>query len=239
MSLYHRNLANYSYNETLAQDTNRSFEESFINKAKSERAVFLRQTYQLLAASLLAATAGAYLGTQVIKTFSWILLIAEFAFLIGLSFSRKNPPIALVMLFGFTFVSGMTLGPILNTLMGAGMGNIITQAFLMTTVAFGGLSLFAMNTKHDFSSMGKFLFIALIIVVVGGLINIFIGNSMFALGISCVSAILFSGYILYDTQQIVRGNVDSPIMAAVALYIDILNLFVSLLHILSALNGRK
>ena len=72
-----------------------------------------------------------------------------------------------------------------------------------------------------------------------GLINIFIGNSMFALGISCVSAILFSAYILYDTQQIVRGNVDSPIMAAVALYIDILNLFVSLLHILSALNGRK
>ena len=78
-----------------------------------------------------------------------------------------------------------------------------------------------------------------IVVLVGSLINLFVGNSIFALGISCVSAILFSAYILYDTQNIIRGNVDSPVMAAVALYIDILNLFVSLLHILSSINSNR
>lgn len=236
MSIYERNFPSKNLSQ---MNYDSIFEQNISSSAVNARATFIKQTYQLLAASLFAATAGAYIGTSIVKTFSWILLIAEFAFLFGLFFSKKNTSIALVMLFGFTFVSGMTLGPILNTLIGSGMGHIITQAFLMTTVAFGGLSLFAMNTKKDFSGMGKFLLISLIIVVVGSLINLFVGNSIFALGISCVSAILFSAYILYDTQNIIRGNVDSPVMAAVALYIDILNLFVSLLHILSSINSNR
>ena len=123
--------------------------------------------------------------------------------------------------------------------MGRGMGDVIAQAFLLTTAAFGGLSVFAMYSKRDFSVWGKFLFIALIVVVVASLINLFTQSSVLALVISSVGAILFSAYILYDTQMIIRGGYDSPVLAAVALYLDILNLFISLLQILGAINNNR
>ncbi|WP_261518180.1 Bax inhibitor-1/YccA family protein [Campylobacter lanienae] len=227
MSLYNRNLSSQQ------SDFSRAYESE---QSISARATFVKQTYKLLSASLLAATAGAYIGVDYVKSFSWGLLILEFAMLFGLFFTRKNPTLALFLLFGFTFVSGLTLGPALNTYIGAGMGHIITQAFLMTTVAFGGLTIFAFNTKRDFSSMGKMLFIALIVIVVAGLLNLFFQSTMLATIISAVGAILFSAYILYDTQMILRGGYDSPVLAAVSLYLDILNLFISLLNLLGIFN---
>ncbi|QQF52506.1 Bax inhibitor-1/YccA family protein [Campylobacter fetus] len=226
MSLYDRNYAKEQAN----------YEEAGLQSA---RAAFVKQTYQLLTASLVAATAGAYIGVDYIKTFSWMLLIVEFALLFGLMFSKKNPSLALVMLFGFTFVSGLTLGPVLNTYIGAGMGNIITQAFLMTAVAFGGLTVFAFNTKKDFSAMGKMLFITLIVIVVASLLNLFFQSALLATVVAAIGAILFSAYILYDTQMIIRGGYDSPVLAAVALYLDILNLFISLLQLLGIFNKNE
>ncbi|AVK81963.1 membrane protein [Campylobacter fetus subsp. testudinum] len=226
MSLYDRNYAKEQAN----------YEEAGLQSAK---ATFIKQTYQLLTASLVAATAGAYIGVDYIKTFSWMLLIVEFALLFGLMFSKKNPSLALVMLFGFTFVSGLTLGPVLNTYIGAGMGHIITQAFLMTTVAFGGLTVFAFNTKKDFSVMGKMLFITLIVIVVASLLNLFFQSAILATVVAAVGAILFSAYILYDTQMIIRGGYDSPVLAAVALYLDILNLFISLLQLLGIFSKNE
>ena len=242
MSLYNRNMPQNNYEGT-GSAFGGAFEQSAQREATSARATFVKQTYQLLAASLLAATAGAYIGTNSASLLSggayWIAVIAEFACLFGLMFARKNAKLALILLFAFTFISGLTLGPTLARYIGAGMGNVITQAFLMTTVAFGGLSVFAMNTKRDFSAMGKFLFIALIVLIVASLINIFVGSSMLSLALSGAGALIFSAYILYDTQNIIRGAYDSPVLAAVSLYLDILNLFISLLHILGALNSNK
>ena len=242
MSLYNRNMPQNNYEGT-GSAFGGAFEQSAQREATSARATFVKQTYQLLAASLLAATAGAYIGTNSASLLSggayWIAVIAEFACLFGLMFARKNAKLALILLFAFTFISGLVLGPTLARYIGAGMGNVITQAFLMTTVAFGGLSVFAMNTKRDFSAMGKFLFIALIVIVVASLINIFVGSSMLSLAVSGAGALIFSAYILYDTQNIIRGAYDSPVLAAVSLYLDILNLFISLLHILGALNSNK
>ena len=242
MSLYNRNMPQNNYEGT-GSAFGGAFEQSAQREATSARATFVKQTYQLLAASLLAATAGAYIGTNSASLLSggayWIAVIAEFACLFGLMFARKNAKLALILLFAFTFISGLVLGPTLARYIGAGMGNVITQAFLMTTVAFGGLSVFAMNTKRDFSAMGKFLFIALIVIVVASLINIFVGSSMLSLAVSGAGALIFSAYILYDTQNIIRGAYDSPVLAAVSLYLDILNLFISLLHILGALNNNK
>jgi len=100
-------------------------------------------------------------------------------------------------------------------------------------VAFGGLSIFAMNTKSDFTSMGKFLFITLLIVVVASLLNVFwLHNPWMQVGIAAVSAILFSAFILYDTQNIIRGNYGHPVDGALALYLDFINLFTSLLQLL-------
>ena len=114
---------------------------------------------------------------------------------------------------------------------------IVAQAFLMTSVAFGGISMFALTTKRDYSSMGKMLFIAVIILIVGSISNIFIGSSILQLIIAMVGAIVFSAFILYDTQQIVQGGFSTPIEAAIALYLDFLNLFISLLQIFGIISS--
>ena len=144
----------------------------------------------------------------------------------------------MAVLFAFTFISGLTIAPLLTSIFNMpGGASIVGQAFLMTSVAFGGISMFAMTTKRDFSSMGKFLFIALIIMIVAGISNIFIQSSMMQLAIASAGALLFSAFILYDTQQIIRGNYDSPVEAALSLYLDFFNLFISLLQILGIMNS--
>lgn len=226
MSLYDRN---YS--------SEHSFEQSY---AQSSLSAFIKQTYQLFAASLLSATAGAYTGIYFLASFLihnkilfWGLVIVEFALLFGLMAAKRKVGLNLALLFAFTFISGLTLTPLLYSILGMPSGAaIVAQAFTLTTVAFGGLSLFAMNTKRDFTTMGKMLFITFIVVFVAAIINIFMQSPIFQLAIASVSAILFSAFILYDTQNIIRGNYETPVEGAVALYLDFVNLFTSLLQIL-------
>ncbi|CZE46199.1 Bax inhibitor-1/YccA family protein [Campylobacter geochelonis] len=201
---------------------------------------FIKDTYKLIGASLVAATAGAYIGMQVLSFYSPILfLIVELAILFGMNYAVKKEQntIALILLFVFTFITGFTLGPILNMYLGMGAGHVVTQAFLVTAIAFGGLTVYAMNTQTDFSSWGKPMFYALIGIIIASLLNMFLFKStMGSLIISSITAILFCGYILYDTQNIIKGRYDSPIMAAVSMYLNILNLFISLLNILGITN---
>jgi modulator of FtsH protease len=164
----------------------------------------------------------------------------EFVLLISLYFTRTKPGLNLILLFGFTFTTGLTLTPLLSTILALPAGaSIITNAFLLTGVAFGGLSLFAINTKRDFTTMGKFLFIALIIMIVAGLINIFLGSPLLQTILAAAGAILFSVFILYDTQNIIRGNFETPTEAAIALYLDVLNLFISLLQLLGIFGNEE
>jgi modulator of FtsH protease len=203
---------------------------------------FLRATYQLFASSLMAATVGAYIGlgmASMISSWYWGLVILEFALLFGLYAVKDKPGINLAVLFAFTFVSGLTLTPLLSSVFNMpGGAAIVAQAFLMTSVAFGGISMFALTTKKDYSSMGKMLMIAVIILIVGSISNIFIGSPILQLGIAMVGALVFSAFILYDTQQIIKGGFSTPIEAAIALYLDFLNLFISLLQILAAFNSN-
>jgi modulator of FtsH protease len=211
-------------------------------RTSSNMAIFVKQTYQLFAASLLAASAGAYIGIGFAATISsmyFMFVILEFGVLFGLFAAKKKAGLNLVLLFAFTFLSGLTLAPLLTSILGMnGGGSIIANAFMLTTVAFGSLSVFAMNTKRDFSAMGKMLFITLIVVVVASLINIFLHSPMMQLVIASISSILFSAFILYDTQNILKGRYETPIEAAIALYLDFLNLFISLLQILGIFGSR-
>ncbi|MCL9821167.1 Bax inhibitor-1/YccA family protein [Helicobacter sp. 14348-15] len=214
--------------------------------AQSDMALvsFVKQTYQLFAGSLLAATIGAYIGIStlggVVAQYYIGFVILELALLVGLFFTKAKPGINLLMLFAFTFVSGLTLTPILSRVLGMpGGASIVAQAFLLTTAIFGVMSIFALRTKKDLASMGKILFIALIVVVIGSLINLFLGSPILQVAIAGVSAILFSIFIAYDTQNIVRGLYDSPVTAAVSLYLDFLNLFVSLLQLLGIFGSRE
>ncbi len=201
---------------------------------------FLKSTYQLFAGSLLAATAGAYIGLDMVSAIAswyWGLVILEFVLLFALFAVKNKPGINLAVLFGFTFVSGLTITPLLASVFNMpGGASIVAQAFLMTSVAFGGISMFALTTKRDFSGMGKMLFIALIILIVGSISNIFIQAPLLQLGIAMVGAVLFSAFILYDTQQIIKGGFSTPVEAAIALYLDFFNLFISLLQILGIFN---
>ncbi|WP_170019642.1 Bax inhibitor-1/YccA family protein [Campylobacter sp. RM16190] len=231
MSLYNRNYAN-SHEQELAREY-----------SQSSLSTFIKQTYQLFAASLLAASVGAYVGLGIAHMFIGNLplfiglVVVELGLLFGLMAAKRKAGLNLVLLFAFTFVSGLTLTPLLASVLAMpGGASIVAQAFTLTTVAFGALSVFAMNTKRDFTAMGKMLFITLIVVIVAAIMNLFFKSPIFQLAISSVSAILFSAYILYDTQNIIRGNYETPIEGAVALYLDFVNLFTSLLKILGILN---
>ena len=207
----------------------------FQTQSKVKINEFIKQTYQLFAGSLLGGAVGAYLGMGFMPAGGfgfWGVVILEFALLFGVYALKDKPGINLAMLFAFTFVSGLTISPLISAYVGRGMGGIVGEAFLLTSVAFGALSLFAMNTKKDYTTMGKMLMITLIIVVVAGLFNLFFHSPLLQLGIAVVSSVLFSFFILYDTQNIIQGNYSTPIEGAIALYLDFFNLFVSLLQIL-------
>ncbi len=210
--------------------------------APADIMAFLKSTYQLFASSLLAASAGAYIGLGMVSAISswyWGLVILEFALLFGIYAVKDKPGINLAVLFAFTFVSGLTITPLLSSVFNMpGGASIVAQAFLMTSVAFGGISMFALSTKKDYSSMGKMLFIAVIILIVASLSNIFFQSPILQLAIAGAGALIFSAFILYDTQQIIKGGFSTPIEAAIALYLDFLNLFISLLQILAAFNSK-
>lgn len=223
MSLYDRN---YTRDAAIEREAS---ENTLVN--------FVKQTYKFFGASLLFATIGAYLGmgfAEYITQGVFIgIFVLEIALLFGLIFLKEKPVINVIMLFLFTFVTGVALVPLLASVLKLPSGvNIVAQALLMTTIIFGVMSFFALKTKKDLASMGKILFVSLIVVVIASVVNIFLGNPLLQVAIAGVAAILFSAYIAFDTQNIIRGRYDSPIMAAISLYLDVYNLFIALLQIL-------
>jgi len=198
---------------------------------------FMKQTYQLLAASMIAAAAGAYLTmpyAETVMQYKWFIFGFElFMLFVGLGMTRNKPGLNLAALFAFTFITGVSLVPLLASLIGAGNGAVIGNAFLMTAVLFGALSLFAINSKTDYSSWGKPLFITLIVVIIASLVNMFILQSpMMHVVITAGILLLFSFFTIYDTQNIANGAYSSPVDAAVSLYLDFLNIFTALLQLL-------
>ncbi|WP_120866742.1 Bax inhibitor-1/YccA family protein [Helicobacter pylori] len=222
-----------------ADSRNAYAENSLLHE--SELVSFVKTTYKFFAGSLLLATIGALLGLmnfQAVVQYKWVFFIAEIVALFGLMFSKSKPGLNLFMLFAFTSLSGVTLVPLLGMVIAkAGLG-AVWQALGMTTIVFGLMSVYALKTKNDLANMGKMLFIALIVVVVCSLINLFLGSPMFQVVIAGASAILFSLYIAYDTQNIIKGMYDSPIDAAVSLYLDFLNVFISILQIIGIFSDR-
>ncbi len=212
-----------------------SVETDYIQEGASVS--FMKQTYQLLGASMIAAAAGAYMTmpyAETVMQYKWLIFGAELLILFfGLSMSKGKPGLNLAMLFLFTFLSGVSLVPLLASVVGMGQGAMIGNAFLMTSVLFGALSLFAINSKTDYSSWGKPLFITLIVVIIASLINVFILQSpMMHVLITAGILMLFSFFTIYDTQNIANGAYDSPVDAAVSLYLNFLNMFTAILQLL-------
>jgi len=202
---------------------------------------FVKETYKLFAASMLAGAAGAYVGVPFaaqIHSMFWVLFIVEIGLLFGLFFVKNKPGINLAVMFGFTFMTGITLAPLLSQILGLSGGSaIIGNAFAMTAVVFGAMSFFAIRTTKDFTSYGKPLLIALLVVVGFSILNIFLGNPMLQVIIAGAVVVLFSILVIYDTQNIMRGMYETPIEGAIALYLDFLNIFTALLQLFGIFGG--
>lgn len=215
----------------------RSSASAYNGYAKSEANIvtFVKETYKLFAASMMAGAVGAYVGVPMAGAISsWFipLIIVEIGLLIGLHFVKHKPGINLMVMFGFVFMTGLMLAPLLSRTLGlSGGATIIGNAFAMTSLIFGAMSFYAIKTTKDFSSYGKPLMIAMLVIFAFSIVNIFLGSPLMAVVISAAVVVLFSIMVTYDTQNIIRGLYETPIDGAIALYLDFLNIFTALLQL--------
>lgn len=212
------------------------------SKNEAQIVSFVKETYKLFAASMMAGAVGAYVGVPlagVIQANFILLAILEIGLLIGLHFVKHKPGINLAVMFGFVFMTGITTAPLLTRTLGMSGGEtIIGNAFAMTSVVFGAMSFYAVKTTKDFTSYGKPLMIALFVILGFSILNIFLGNPMLHVAISGAVVLLFSVLVIYDTQNIMNGNYETPIDGAIALYLDFLNIFTALLQLFGIFGGR-
>ncbi|MFA5233871.1 MAG: Bax inhibitor-1/YccA family protein [Sulfurimonas sp.] len=224
MGLYNRD---YARGNASAYSTNARSDAQIVS--------FVKETYKLFAASMMAGAVGAYVDVHLagtIAAYMWPLFALEIGLLIGLHFVKHKPGINLAVMFGFVFMTGLMLAPLLSRTLGmSGGGAIIGNAFAMTSVVFGAMSFYAIKTTKDFTSYGKPLMIALFVIIGFSILNIFLGNPMLHVIISGVVVILFSIMVIYDTQNIMNGSYETPIDGAIALYLDFLNIFTALLQL--------
>jgi len=212
-----------------------SFTYESASRSDSQIVSFVKETYKLFAASMMAGAVGAYVGVPMasaIHAMFWPLFALEIGLLIGLQFVKNKPGINLMVMFGFVFMTGLMLAPLLARTLGlSGGATIIGNAFAMTSVVFGAMSFYAIKTKTDFTGYTKPLMIALLVIVGFSIVNIFLGNPMLHVILSGAVVVLFSILVIYDTQNIMQGAYETPIDGAIALYLDFLNIFTSLLQL--------
>ncbi len=207
----------------------------------------LRNTYMMLALTMVPTVIGAFVGLS--TNFSFMAQapimapLLMFAVMMGMLFAvsaLRNSAWGIAMLLGFTFVAGWFLGPILQTALQLRNGaQLIGLAAGGTGLIFFSLATVATVTKKDFSFMGKFLFIGLILLIVASLANLFFQIPALSLTISAIAVLIFSAYILFDVSRIVNGGETNYVMATMGLYLNIYNLFVNLLHLLMAFSGER
>lgn len=207
----------------------------------------LRNTYALLGLSMFPTAIGAFLGTLYAVPFMVASPIMSLLLFLGVSWglmfaiqANRNSGLGVVLLLGFTFFMGVMLGPLLSVALHyRNGGQLIALAAGGTGVIFFTLAGIAATTKRDFSNMGKFLFVGLILLLVASIANVFMHIPALALAISGAAVLLFSGFILFDINRIVHGGETSYVSATLSVYLDIYNLFTSLLQLLMAFAGDR
>lgn len=195
----------------------------------------LRNTYALLSMTLLFSAIMAGVSMAMNWPYpSFMIVLGGYFGLLFLTTKLRNSPWGILSVFALTGFMGATLGPIINMYMyrfGNG-SEIVMMALGGTGVIFLAMSGLALTSKRDYSFMGKFLFIGILVAFLAGLGNIFFQLPALGLAVSSMFVMLMAGLILYQTQQIVRGGETNYIMATVTLFVSLFNLFTSLLHIL-------
>ena len=207
----------------------------------------LRNTYMLLGITMIPTVIGAMVGMTM--NFAWaaqhpiMYTVGALALMFGLFFgiqANRNSSLGVVLLLVLTGLMGVMLGPILQVALNLKNGaQLVGLAAGGTGIIFLTLAGIATTTKKDFSFMGNFLMVGLILLIVAMLANMFFQIPALALAMSGVAVLLFSGFILYDVSRVVTGGETNYVMATLAIYLDIYNLFVNLLQLLMALLGER
>ena len=207
----------------------------------------LRNTYMLLGLSMVPTVLGALVGIQMQFSFLAGSPFMAFMLFLGIAWGfmwgiekNKNSGLGVALLLGFTFFMGLMLSRILQVALGlSNGGSMIALAAGGTGAIFLTMSTIASVSKRDFSGMGKFLFIGLIVVLLAAVANIFFQIPALSLTVSAVIVALFSAYILYDISRIVQGGETNYVSTTLAVYLNIYNVFVSLLHLIMAFTGER
>ncbi|BEP48146.1 Bax inhibitor-1/YccA family protein [Variovorax sp. V116] len=213
---------------------------------QAERQRVLRNTYWLLALSMLPTVLGAWIGVATGITSSltgglglMVFLGGAFGFMFAIE-KTKNSAAGVPVLLGFTFFMGLMLSRLIAMVLGFKNGSeLIMTAFGGTAGVFFVMASVATVIKRDLSGMGKWLFVGAMVLMVGAIINVFVGSSAGMMAISVAAIGIFSAFMLYDLKQIMDGGETNYISATLALYLDLFNVFQSLLALLGIAGGER
>ncbi len=227
-------------------DNLQSLNYQFLNTSTVDRNRVLRNTYWLLALSMVPTVLGAWLGVATGLSYALsgglglvVFLVGAFGFIYAIE-KTKNSAAGVPVLLGFTFFMGIMLSRLIAMVLGFKNGTeLVMTAFGGTAGVFFMMASLSTVIKRDLSGMGKWLFVGAIVLMVGSLINVFVGSSAGMMAISMLSIAIFSAYMLYDIKQIIDGGETNYISATLSLYLDIVNVFQSLLALLGIFGGEK
>ena len=226
-------------------DQVQTLDYGYAQPSAEQRHRVLRNTYWLLALSLVPTVLGAWLGvaTGITRSLSGglglvVFMAGAFGFMFAIE-KTKNSAAGVPVLLGFTFFMGLMLSRLIAMVLGMNNGaSLVMTAFGGTAGVFFVMASLASVIKRDLSGMGKFLFVGALVLMIGAVINVFVGSSVGMLVISVMAIGIFSAYMLYDLKQIIDGGETNYISATLALYLDIFNVFQSLLALLGLTNSN-
>ncbi len=228
-------------------DNVQTIDRSYGYAASAEqRNKVLRNTYWLLALSLVPTVLGAWIGVTTGITRSLggglgmvVFLAGAFGFMFAIE-KTKNSAAGVPVLLAFTFFMGLMLSRMISMMLGFKNGpDLIMTAFAGTAGVFFVMASLSTVIKRDLSGMGKWLFVGAMAVMIGGIINVFVGSTAAMMAISVAVIGIFSAYMLYDLKRIVDGGETNYISATLALYLDIMNVFQGLLAVLGMTSGER
>nr|WP_315226009.1 Bax inhibitor-1/YccA family protein [uncultured Albidiferax sp.] len=213
---------------------------------QEQRNRVMRNTYWLLALSMVPTVLGAWLGVATGITQSLggglglvVFLGGAFGFMYAIE-KTKNSAAGVPVLLGFTFFMGLMLSRMIAMVLGFKNGpDLVMTAFAGTAGVFLVMASVASVIKRDISGMGKWLFVGVLVLMVGSIVNIFVGSTAGMMAISVAAIGIFSAYLLYDLKQIIDGGETNYITATLALYLDLFNIFQSLLSLLGIMGGER
>ena len=207
----------------------------------------LRNTYWLLALSMIPTILGAWIGVATEFNLMGRNPLMGFVIFMAVAFGFfyaierfKNSGLGVALLLGFTFFMGLMLSRLIGMILGFSNGaSLIMTAFGGTAIIFGVMATVATVSKRDFSGLGKWLFMGVLVLIVGSVANIWLQLPAMMLTISVLAIAIFSTYILFDVQRIVNGGETNYVTATLAIYLDVYNIFTNLLAILGIFGGNR